>query len=535
MNLRRKGIIITIMKSKLTLINAQKSTRAKTALAFFTASLFATNSVFADNIQLSAISGKPYEDGGLNKSIPSRDSDTNLPDLGDIAQTVLTPQDEQRIAEQILREVAVSDDVLQDAEIADYLQAIGQRLAASGPDKRQTFNFFVVRDNSINAFAMPGGVIGVHTGLILASNSESEMASVLGHEIGHVTQRHLARMLASQKYDTFKNIAGIALALLVARANPELASGALTASTAAGVQRQLDYTREHEREADRVGLTILDAAGFDVRGMPAFFTTLQRSTRFVEGTAPSFLRTHPLNAERIADVSNRVETMPYKQVADSLDFQLVKAKLRAGNGMAQTAIDQFQDNLRERRFANETAENYGLAVAMLRKNDLAGATKQMQWLQAHAVKHPFIENLAARIEVARNNPQAAAAQYAKALTLFPDQRSLIYGYAEHYLATNQPDKALKLIAEKQPLFPTDAYFYDMMAKAYAAKGKDLLRFQAQGESYYRKYNLNRAVEQFDFAVKAKDGNFYEHSIVDARLKELRRLQANEKTALDRLS
>ncbi|WP_020166964.1 MULTISPECIES: beta-barrel assembly-enhancing protease [Methylotenera] len=543
MNLRHKGIIITIMKLKLTLINEQinrqKTTSAKIALVIFTQTifitgLFVTNTTLADNIKQSAISGKPYEDGGLNTNIPSRDLDTNLPDLGDIAQTVLTPQDEQRIAEQILRQVAVSDDVLEDAEVTDYLQAVGQRLAASGPDKRQTFNFFVVRDNSINAFAMPGGIIGVHTGLILASNSESEMAGVLGHEIGHVTQRHLARMLASQKYDTFKNIAGIALALLVARANPELASGALTASTAAGVQRQLDYTREHEREADRVGLTILDAAGYDVRAMPAFFTTLQRGTRFVEGTAPSFLRSHPLTAERIADVSNRVETMPYRQVPDSLDFQLVKAKLRAGNGMAQSAIDQFQDNLKERRFANETAENYGLAVAMLRKNDLAGASKQMQWLKTNAAKHPFIENLAARIEVARNNPQAAAIQYAKALTLFPNHRALIYGYAEHYLATNQPDKALQLIAEKQPLFPTDAYFYDMMAKAYAAKGKDLLRFQAQGEAYYRKYNLSRAVEQFDFAVKAKDGNFYEHSIVDARLKELRRLQANEKTALERM-
>lgn len=539
MNLRHKGIIITIMKLKLTLINQQKTIRAKNLLAFFKqlivlASLFMANTTWADNIQQSAISGKPYEDGVLNKNIPSRDLDTNLPDLGDIAQTVLTPQDEQRIAEQILRQVFVSDDVLDDAEITDYLQAVGQKLAASGPDKRQTFNFFVVRDNSINAFAMPGGIIGVHTGLILASNSESEMASVLGHEIGHVTQRHLARMLASQKYDTFKNIAGIAVALLVARANPELASGALTASTAAGVQRQLDYTREHEREADRVGLTILDAAGYDVRGMPAFFTTLQRGTRFVEGTAPSFLRSHPLTAERIADVSNRVETMPYRQVPDSLDFQLVKAKLRAGNGMAQSAIDQFQDNLKERRFANETAENYGLAVAMLRKNDIAGATKQMQWLKTNTAKHPFIENLAARIEVARNNPQAAAVQYAKALTLFPNHRALIYGYAEHYLETNQPDKALQLIAEKQRLFPTDAYFYEMMAKAYAAKGKDLLRFQAQGEAYYRKYNLTRAVEQFDFAVKAKDGNFYEHSIVDARLKELRRLQTNEKTALERM-
>lgn len=429
-----------------------------------------------------------------------------------------------------MREVAVSDEVVQDVEVTDYVQALGNKLTAASPDKQQKFNFFVVQDNSINAFAMPGGVIGVHTGLILASNSESELASVLGHEIGHVTQRHLARMLAQQKYDTFKNIAGIALALLVSRANPELTNGAMATASAVGVQRQLDYTREHEREADRVGLSILDSAGFDTRAMPAFFNTLQRGTRFVEGSAPSFLRTHPLTAERIADVSNRVETMPYKQVTDSLEFNLVRAKLRAANGLTQTAIDQFEDNIKERRFASEAAEHYGLAVAMLRKNDLTGAANQVKWLKANAPKNAYIENLSARLEVARNNPQAAAGQYAKALALFPTHRSLIYGYSEHFLAINQPDQAIKLVQSKQAQYPSDAYFYEILAKAYTAKNKNLLRFQAQGESYYRQYNLAKAIEQMEFAVKAKDGNFYEHSIVEARLKELRRKQENEKTS-----
>ena len=516
----------------------------------FLASLLTTNFVLAGSPnQLDdkpAITGKPYSakpyfGGDYSDTTepgfgsPNRALDTSLPDLGDISQTVLTPQDEQRIAEQILREVAISNDVLQDVEVTDYLQALGNKLAASGPDKAQKFTFFVVQDNSINAFAMPGGVIGVHTGLVLAANSESELASVLSHEIGHVTQHHLARMLASQKYDTFKNIAGIALALLVSRANPELATGALTTASAAGVQRQLDYTREHEREADRVGLTILDAAGFDTRAMPAFFTTLQRGSRFKEGTAPSFLRTHPLNAERIADVAGRVENTPYRQVANSLEFNLVRAKLRAGNGMAQSAIEQFKENINERRFSNETAERYGLAVALLRKNDLTGAQAQLKWLKVNSNNHPFIENLAARFEVARNNPQAAGAQYAKALNLYPEYRALIYGYAEHYLAINQADKALKLINEKKDLYPNDAYFYELMAKAYALKGKNLLRFQAQGESYYRKYNLEKAIEQLDFAVKAKDGNFYEQSIVEVRLKELKRLQDNEKLADKRLS
>ena len=501
-------------------------------------SLLTANTIFAAEPATGngTLSGKPY-------SAPAN-LDTSLPDLGDVSQTVLTPQDEQRIGEQIMRDVSTSDDVVQDIEIIDYLNALGNRLVAASPDKLQKFNFFVVQDNSINAFAMPGGVVGVHTGLIAVSNSESELASVLGHEIGHVSQHHLARMLASQKYDTFKNIAGIALALLVARSNPELANGALAASSAVGVQRQLDYTREHEREADRVGLSILDAAGFDVRAMPAFFTTLQRGTRFTEGTAPSFLRTHPLTAERIADVANRVEAMPYRQVADSLTFNLVKAKLRANTGLAQDAVEQFQDNLKEHRFANETAEHYGLAVAMLRKNDVAGAQNQMQWLRKNAQKNtgqnaftesPMIETLDARIQVARNNPQAAAAQYAKGLSAFPAHRGLIYGYAEHFLAINQPDKAIKLVQDKQSLYPNDAYFYDILAKAYSAKNKNLLRFQAQGEAYYRQYNLQKAIEQMELAAKAKDGNFYEQSIVEARLKELRRLEENEKLADKRLS
>jgi beta-barrel assembly-enhancing protease len=495
----------------------------------FIATILAANTAFA--AEAGTLSGKPYS--------PPANLDTSLPDLGDVSQTVLTQQDEDRIGAQIMRDVSTSDDVVQDIEIIDYLNALGNRLVAASPDKLQKFNFFVVQDNSINAFAMPGGVIGVHTGLIAVSNSESELASVLGHEIGHVSQHHLARMLASQKYDTFKNIAGIAVALLVARSNPELANGALAASSAAGVQRQLDYTREHEREADRVGLSILDAAGFDVRAMPAFFTTLQRGTRFSEGTAPSFLRTHPLNAERIADVANRVETMPYRQVTDSLAFNLVKAKLRANTGLAQDAVEQFQDNIKERRFSSETAEHYGLAVAMLRKNDVTGAQNQMQWLRKSVQKNneqsPMIETLDARIQVARNNPQAAAAQYAKGLSAFPTHRGLIYGYAEHFLAINQADKAIKLVQDKQNLYPNDAYFYAILAKAYTQKNKNLLRFQAQGEAYYRQYNLQKAIEQMELAAKAKDGNFYEQSIVEARLKELRRLEENEKLADKRLS
>ena len=450
-----------------------------------------------------------------------------LPELGDVSATVLSPLQEQAIAEQILREVAVSPDVLQDVEVSDYLQALGGRLVANGPDKRQKFYFFVVQDLSINAFAMPGGVIGVHTGLMLGANTESELAGVLGHEIGHVTQRHLARILASQKYDTFKNIAGLAVALLLSRSNPQLATGAFTTVSAMGVQSRLDYTREHEREADRIGLQILDSGGFDVRGMPSFFQIMQRGTRF-EGSAPSFLRTHPLTSERIADVTNRVENMRYRQVTDSIEFHLVRAKLRANNGVPESAIILFEQNIREKRFSNEAAEHYGLAVAQLRKNAFVQVEKELAWLRKNASAHAMIDSLAARLEVARNNPQQADKQYAAGLAKYPDNRALIYGYAEHFLAIQQPDKAVQLVLAKQGLYPDDAYFYDLLAKAYSRQNKSLLSHQAQSEAHYRKYDLPRAIEQMDLAAKSGDGDFYQQSIVEARLKQLRLMAADEK-------
>ncbi len=451
-----------------------------------------------------------------------------LPDLGDVSATVMSPLQEQAIADQIMREVAVSDDVLRDVEVSDYLQALGARLVANGPEKRQRFNFFVVQDKTINAFAMPGGVIGVHTGLILGANSESELASVLGHEIGHVTQRHLARMLAAQKTDSLKNIAGLALALLVSRSNPQLASGAFTTVGAMGVQNQLDYTREHEREADRIGLQILDSGGFDVRAMPEFFKTLQRGTRFSEGSAPSFLRTHPLTTERIADVANRVEQMPYRQVTDSIEFHYVRAKLRATYVTPEAAIAVFEQNIREHRYSNEAAEHYGLAVALLRKGAYPQLEKELAWLQKNAQPHPMIDNLSVRMEVARNNPQNAAKKYAAALERYPDNRALIYGYAEHFLALRQSDSAVRLVSSKQGLYPDDPYFYDLLAKAYTMQNKDLLSHQAQSEAYYRKYDLARAIEQMDLAAKANDGDFYQKSIVEARLKQLRQMLGDDK-------
>ena len=444
-----------------------------------------------------------------------------LPDLGDSSQLVLSVKEEQATAREILKAVAESPQIVQDPEVVDYLKNLGDRLVAYSANKRQQFNFFVVEDTSINAFAMIGGVIGIHTGLILAANNESEVASVLSHEIAHVTQRHLARMIVQQRNDTFKTAIALAFALLVARANPQLSTGTMTAASAMGIQKGLDYTRDYEREADRIGFQILTDAGFDSRAMVSFFNSLQKGTRFSDGASPSFLRTHPITTERIADIANRVKEKPYRQVPDNSDFSYIRSKLRASSGTPQSAVDEFEGSIKEKRFVNEMTERYGLAIAYMRKNDFAKARHEIDWLKINAKRNPLIENLACKLEVATNQNTQALNQYLKALITYPNYRALVYGLAEVYLKMNETDKLIRLINEKLSMYPDDSYFYELLSKGYAQQGKELLQYQAQAESYYRKFNLPLAIQQMEFAAKSKDGDFYQKSIVESRLKQLK--------------
>lgn len=451
-----------------------------------------------------------------------------LPDLGDYSQTALPPQEERRIGEEIMREIHASGEMVSDIEVADYIGALGYRLAANSTENTRPFAFFVIQDPTINAFALPGGFIGVHTGLIQQTRSESELASVLGHEIGHVVQHHISRMVEQQNRDTIPSIAALAASILLARANPQLAQAGIVGTQAGTIQRQLDFTRENEREADRVGLQILNDSGFDTRAMPVFFETLLKNTRVSEGSAPAFLRTHPLTTERIAEISNRVEQMPYRQVSDSIEFQLVRAKLRSTEGTAKEAVRFFEENLREKRYTSEASQRYGLVLALLRSQDFLRAEHELEALKTLLPRHPMVETLAANLLLAERRPQDALTRFRSALAIFPKHRGLIYGYAEALLLMNKTAEAARFLSEKQALFPDDGYLYELQSQAYTREGKNLLGHQAQGEAYYRNFDLGSAVEQMELAVKSGDGDFYQQSIVEARLKQLRQQQGDPK-------
>jgi len=452
----------------------------------------------------------------------------SLPELGDRTSSVLSPAMERKIGEQAMQDIRQRDPhYLEDPELTEYINALGRRLVAAAPDARLDFQFFLMQDSTINAFAMPGGFVGVHTGLLLAAQTESELAGVLAHEVAHVTQRHLARMLGQQEQMSIPTIAALIVAVLAARSGGDVAQGIIAAAGAGNIQAQLNYTRDYEREADRIGFQTLQNAGFDVNGMASFFERLQKATRIYENNAPAYMRTHPLTTERIADMQNRAYHAVYRQSPDSLEFHLVRAKLSAEQGSPRDARMHFADMVKEQRYANEAAARYGLAIALSRGRDYAGAEAEIARVRKLVGSEPMVELLAARIKAANGDQAAARDVLQAALAHDPNYRPLSYALVQSLQALGQHQRALQLLEELVRNTPRDPRLYVLQAQSHAALGHRLLQHQAQAEAYYLQGTLSAAIEQLQLAQRSGDADFYQLSSVDARLRELRRLQADE--------
>ena len=453
-----------------------------------------------------------------------------LPELGDTSGALLSPSLERKIGEQAMQEIRREPSYLDDPELTEYVNEVGRRIVAATSDAQQDFEFFLIRDNTINAFAMPGGFVGVHTGLILAAQTESELASVLAHETAHVTQHHLARLLGRQDQMSIPTLAAIVLGLLAARSRPDVTQAVIAGASAASVQSQLNYTRDFEREADRVGFQYLQQAGFDVSAMGTFFERMQKATRLYENNAPAYLRTHPLTSERIADMQNRAQNAVYKQSADSVEFYLARAKLIAGQGQAREAVAHFEEVVREHRYADEAGARYGLASALARARDFPRAMAQTELVRKILGPHPMVELLAARIRLGQGDAAGARDVLRSALSRSPNYRPLHYAYVDVLQGMGQHQAALAWLADLVKSYPRDARLYDLQAKSYAASGKRLLHHQALAENYVLQGTLPAAIEQLQLAQRSGDGDFYQLSVVEARLRDLRTLQAEEKKA-----
>ncbi len=451
-----------------------------------------------------------------------------LPELGDVASNDFSLSTEKKIGQQIMHDIRWREpSYLDDADIETYLSQLGNRLAAVSNDPGFGFTFFAINDPNINAFAMPGGYIGVHTGLILSSQTESELAGVLGHEISHVTQRHIARQIYQSKQVGMASMVAMALALLAARSSGQVAGAAIATTQAGALSAQLAFSRDFEREADRQGFDILRKAGFDVRGMAAFFSRLQQAVRLYENNATAYLRTHPLTGERLTDMQNREQAVPYRQVVDSADFQLVRAKVRAMQGTPRDAVKDLENLLLEKKFASEGAVRYGLAYARYRARDWSGAEREIDAARQLKISAAMLEHLRADVRLAQGDTAGGLTVYRDAMVRYPLNLGLIYGYGGALIGVRRFEESLRFAEAQLRNYPEDVRLHKMRAESYAGLGQRAMQHRALAEVFILQGQTAGAIEQLQLAQRAGDANFYEMSSIDARLREMRRRQVEE--------
>lgn len=457
-----------------------------------------------------------------------------LPTLGDTERESLSPLMERKLGEEIMRDIRRDRDYISDGPVIEYLNNFGNSLVSVRPDVRgeagYDFFFFAVRDPVLNAFALPGGFIGVHSGLVLAAQSESEFASVLAHEIGHVAQRHIARMLGQQKQNSMIQLASIVLGALagVSKVGGDGAMAAIMGGTGVAIQRQLNFSRDAEREADRVGLQILRDGGFDTSGMVAFFGRLQAASRNYGMSLPPYLLTHPLTTERIADIEARIRDQRYRQRADNPDFQLIRARMRvlqddSAQGLRE-AKTFFETQLRQDTKLQIMAAKYGLAYVAYRQGAFERADTLLQ--EARAAAQPMVPsvlfaNLDIDIKIGRKQAAAALKEADAMRRQYPLSRVIARQYAEALIEGGRYVEASAYLRDQAQLYKQESEIQNLLAKTYSGLGKQALQHMALAESYVLTGSLPAAIEQLGLARQAPDATFYDQAMIDARERELK--------------
>ncbi len=445
----------------------------------------------------------------------------NLPDFGDPTGGAVSSVDEKRLGEAFMRQVRAQLPIVEDADVEAYVQRLGGRIANEASHYAGGFYFFVVADDSINAFAAPGGFVGINSGLILTTESESELASVVAHEVAHVTQRHIARMIDMQSKSGIYTIAGMLAAVMIGMAGGGQAGSAAGAGVmAAQQQRMIDFTRANEKEADRVGMQMLEGAGYDPRAMPVFFERLQNASRYYR-RPPEFLSTHPVTSSRIADSRGRAEQFPKREIEDSFAYHLVRAKLTVLlERQPEDAVRKFEAKLESREYASLQATVYGWGLALSRAGQHEQAAEVLsQLLETYPNVVAFRAALAEN-SLRANRVNEALALYREGYELFPDNRVLVRGYARALLRARQARTALEVVDDYARLYGMDGPLHRIAAEGHEQLGQQAQSQLSLGEFYYSNGQLTQAVQQLRLAAAAPDRDFYTGARIDARLSEL---------------
>lgn len=424
-----------------------------------------------------------------------------LPDMGDSSDSLLTIAEEKELGEEFFRYLHSQSTINEDAEIQEYIQTIGSKLAANSDNPSYPFHFFVVMENDINAFAGLGGYIGVNSGLILMTEAESELASVMAHEIGHVTQRHLYRGVEAQQRLSIPTMAATLAAIALGTQSPQMGQAALMAIQAGNVQFQIDFTRAHEEEADRVGMQTLATSEYDPRSMPTFFERLQQSSRYSDGkNIPEFLRTHPVTASRISDTRGRAENYPYKQYPDSLAYQLTKAKIRVLTDTNTTEVRKyFQARLAQGTTEQRVVAQYGMGLTALATQKYAEAETIFQTLVQTYPNQVQYGTALARTAMEAKDYSGALNRYKKLIAKFPNKEAIKLEYAETLLKTGDTPQAQKVLLTLNADTQRLPVYTELLAQVYGNLHQPAESHRYLAEHYYSTGHTREAILQIRLA------------------------------------
>jgi predicted Zn-dependent protease len=458
-------------------------------------------------------------------NLVSSQENIDLPDFGDSAGAIISPEQERKLGENFVRQMRKLAPLVVDEEIEDYVRGIGENLAEHA-DYYGDFQFFVIDSPVINAFAVPGGFVAFHTGLILETEHEAELASVMGHEISHVTQRHGARMIEAGQRMNMPAMAAMFGAIVLAAVNPEAGMAALMATQAAAQQFQINFTRSNEKEADSIGIRLMADAGYDTTKMSTFFEKMMRASRYSDPRyIPEYLRTHPITINRISAAYSRAKTVrPEIAREDSYSYHLVKAKLkvRAAADPAQ-AVRAFDSILKRQSYAYEEVARYGYALALTEAGDFIKARAELEDLILQFPTVVPYRTAAGALEKRARDYARSAANFKQAYELESENRAAVYGYVDALITLGRAEQAKSILTEYGLSDRRDPRFFNLLAQAENLLGQTVKEHSALAEYYLSVGQFPHAAEQLRLARRTKGLSNYQRQKLLYRLDEVEQI------------
>ena len=468
---------------------------------------------------LAAAAEPPSSNTQPLRTAPASGSD--LPDLGSPAATVLSQTDEYRLGAMVAKELRDQSALIEDPEVSEYINNIGQRLAAQSAMGGQNFHYFVVKDPSINAFAVSGGYVFINAGTLLASSTESELAGVMAHETAHITQHHIARMLADQSKQSLTTAAAMIGAILLgAIGGGQAAEGALAATQGMAVQHQINFTRDNEWEADRVGIGYLAGAGFDPYGMGSMFETMAHHTGLAATYIPAMLIDHPMDSDRIAEQRGRASQFPPVKAHDSLSYELIRERVRVLTAMGDVDL-AAQYAQRIAHGGNNLGNRYGEALALMNSNRPDEAVKILSALLEQHEGLTLLYAALGQAQAKAGHVKEALATFQRAEELFPRNVPVTVRYAETLMAAGRPAEAHAMLLDLFNNVPPTPDQIRLTALAASAAGDPGDAYYYMGEYQIAGGDLSLAAQQLQLALAAPHISQIQRQRYQARLDEVR--------------